>query len=69
MNASRNDCFYKFNNLLVIMKNITIYDNYYIIIDIIINIIYLHLIIITFNNIIKNYISITFILFVFLSFF
>ena len=69
MNASRNDCFYKFNNLLDIKKNINIYYNYYIIINIIINIIYLHFIIITFNNIFKNYISIIIILFVFLSFF
>ena len=69
MNASRNDCFYKFNNLLDIKKNINMYDNYYIIINIIINIIYLHFIIITFNNIFKNYISIIIILFVFLSFF
>ena len=41
-------------NLFIIMKKINIYNNYYIIIDITINIIYLHLIINLFNNRIKN---------------
>ena len=50
------------------MKKINIYNNYYIIIDITINIIYLHLIINLFNNRIENFISRKLFLLFFLSF-
>ena len=55
-------------NLFIIMKKINIYNNYYIIIDITINIIYLHLIINLFNNRIENFISRKLFLLFFLSF-